>query len=58
MRCSVCQREHAECAVRQCKHPAVIKHYGSNVCVRCCQKCKHSSKPEFIDGSKCNFEKE
>lgn len=43
-KCSHCKREFHDCAVRKCPHPSVNKHFGTDICVYCCMKCKHHIK--------------
>ena len=38
--CDRCKRDYNPVTVRTCKHPSVIKHFGTHVCMYCCRKCK------------------
>lgn len=49
----------AECAMRSCPHPAVIRKYGvggeANVSIYTCKKCKYSKRFQFYGGVDCTY---
>lgn len=49
----------AECAVRECPHPSVIKRYGTggvaNVSLYVCKKCKFKETYEGYGGVGCTY---
>ncbi len=49
----------ADCAVRECPHPGVIKRYGTGgiatVSIYTCKKCKFSEKAQWYGGWRCGY---
>ena len=41
IKCVKCNREYRPCAVQKCPDEAATRKDGRNVCMSCCQKCKH-----------------
>lgn len=55
LKCSKCGREFHGCSVRQCPHEAVRRRFGVNICMYCCQPCKHN---RFVEnGQECQQKK-
>lgn len=50
----------ADCLVRSCPHPSVIKKYGTggvaNVSVYTCRKCRHKKEYQFHGGVSCAYD--
>ena len=50
----------AECAMRSCPHPAVIRKYGvggeAMVSIYTCKRCKHHIKYDFHGGVGCGYD--
>ena len=53
--CDRCKRLFHSYTVAKCKHEAVNKHYGENICMYCCMKCKHHEK--VVCGVVCTLNK-
>ena len=50
----------AECLMRQCPHPSVIRRYGTGgvvmVSVYTCRKCRHKKEYHFHGGVSCTYD--
>ena len=50
----------AECLMRQCPHPSVIKRYGTGgvvtVSVYTCRRCRHKKEYQFYGGVSCTYD--
>lgn len=61
-RCDVTGYVFADCLMRQCPHPGVIKRYGSggtaHVCHYVCRKCKHKGAVRYTSALRCDYVKE
>ena len=59
IRDDVIGREFADCSVRSCPHPGVIKKYGlggvANVSVYTCRRCKYHTETEYYFGVGCGY---
>ena len=59
VRCDKCGWERPPCSVANCKHPAVNRVFGKNICMYCCRKCKHhillTAKEHGINGVQCGY---
>lgn len=53
--CDRCKRTFHTISVARCRHPTVKQHYGANICLYCCMKCKHHYKAETFDAIGCNL---
>lgn len=62
VRCNKCGREYPRCSVANCKHPAVNRVFGKNICMYCCRKCKHhiqlTVKEHGLNGVQCGYDEE
>ena len=38
--CDKCKHEYTASSMRKCKHPAVVKRFGENICIYSCRRCK------------------
>lgn len=56
---AVSGRAFAECAMRSCPHPAVIRRFGTGgeamVSIYTCKKCKHHTEYQFHGGIGCSY---
>lgn len=53
--CDVTRREFASCLMRKCPEPHVIKHYGENVSLYICRRCKYSQAMQYYGGIACTY---
>ena len=61
VRCAVSGYAFADCLLRECHHPGVIRHYGDgsgNVCVSIyvCRKCRFKVTYPYFGGLGCSYE--
>lgn len=60
--CDKCGRPSADCAIRYCPHPAVLRWYGRDemvkICYYCCQKCRFAEKVGLSPGLGCAYKNE
>ena len=51
----------ADCSVRRCPHPSVIKRYGiggvCNVSLWTCKKCKYVIRETLFEGYRCGYDR-
>ena len=38
--CGMCGKRYIQSAMRKCKHPAVVRRFGENICIYSCRRCK------------------
>ena len=53
--CDRCKRIFHSYTVAKCKHKTVNEHYGQNICMYCCMRCKHHEK--VYCGVRCTLNK-
>ena len=54
--CDVTKKEFYYGTVRRCQEPNVIKHYGENVSLYICKKCKYVQEYPMFGGISCKYE--